>query len=98
LGIDVTKEEFLESIQNYHPDIVALSALLTTTVPELKNIIDYITEAGVRPQVSIMVGGAPVTAKYAKEIKADVYTNDMFEACEAAEELIQRRISKYTLK
>ncbi len=98
LGIDVTKEEFLEAIQNYHPDIVALSALLTTTVPELKNIIDYIIDAGVRPQISIMVGGAPVTAKYAKEIKADVYTNDMFEACEAAEELIQRRISKYTLK
>lgn len=98
MGIDVTKEEFLDAIYRYHPDILALSALLTTTISELKNVIDYITEAGVRPQVSVMVGGAPVTSSYAKEIKADIYTNDMIEACEAAEELLQRRVSKYTLK
>lgn len=98
LGIDVTKEEFLDAVCRHRPDILALSALLTTTIPELKNVIDHITEAGVRPQISIMVGGAPVTAKYAKEIKADVYTNDMFEASEAAMELINRKISKYTLK
>ena len=97
LGIDVTKEEFLDAVCRHRTDILALSALLTTTIPELKNVIDYITEAGVRPQVSIMVGGAPVTAKYAKEIKADVYTNDMFEASEAAMELINRKISKYSL-
>lgn len=97
LGIDVTKEEFLAAIKRHHPDILALSALLTTTMPELKNIIDYIVEEGLRPQISIMVGGAPVTVKYAREIKADVYTDNMFEAAEAAEELMQRRISKYTV-
>lgn len=97
LGIDVTKEEFLAAIKRHHPDILALSALLTTTMPELKNIIDYIVEEGLRPQISIMVGGAPVTSKYAREIKADVYTDNMFEAAEAAEELMKRRISKYTV-
>jgi 5-methyltetrahydrofolate--homocysteine methyltransferase len=97
LGIDVTREEFIESVKRYKPDILAMSALLTTTVTELKNVIDGIVEEGIRPQIKIMVGGSPVTADYASEIRADIYTDDMFEAVEGAEDLMNNRIGKYAV-
>jgi 5-methyltetrahydrofolate--homocysteine methyltransferase len=97
LGIDVTKEEFAKAIKPYRPDILAMSALLTTTMCELKNVIDYLSDKGIRSPVKIMVGGAPVTFDYAREIKADVFTNDMFQAVEAAEDLINHEVGKYSV-
>lgn len=97
LGIDVTKEEFGNAVRHYKPNILAMSALLTTTMCELKNVIDYLAERGIRSLVKIMVGGMPVTSDYAREIKADVYTNDMFQAVEAAEDLIGKKVGKYSV-
>lgn len=86
IGIDVSKEKFIEAIQTYKPNILALSALLTTTMPELKTVIDAVTQAGLRDQVKIMVGGAPVNAEFAKEIGADGYSPDAGSAAEMAKQ------------
>ncbi|AOT71207.1 corrinoid protein [Geosporobacter ferrireducens] len=86
VGIDVSKEKFVEAVQTYKPKILALSALLTTTMPELKTVIDAVAEAGLRDQVKIMVGGAPVNAEFAKEIGADGYTPDAGSAAELAKQ------------
>ena len=86
VGIDVSKEKFIEAIQTHKPKILALSALLTTTMPELKTVIDAVIEAGLRDQVKIMVGGAPVNAEYAKEIGADGYSPDAGSAAELAKQ------------
>ena len=77
LGIDVKTEVFVDYVKE-HPDLdlVLLSALLTTTMPKLKEVIDALKDAGLRDQVKIMVGGAPVTQEYADEIGADAYTPD----------------------
>lgn len=97
LGIDVTSDIFIEAIKRHNPDILAMSALLTTTLPEMKIVVDTIIEEGLRPQITIMVGGAPVTKRYAREIKADIYTDTMFEAGEAAEEIANHRVSRYVV-
>lgn len=97
LGTDVTADVFIEAVKTHNPDILAMSALLTTTLFEMKIVIDAITEAKLRTQVTIMVGGAPVTERYAREIKADIYTNTMFEAGEAAEDAFHRRVSPYAV-
>ncbi|SHJ96441.1 5-methyltetrahydrofolate--homocysteine methyltransferase [Geosporobacter subterraneus DSM 17957] len=86
IGIDVSKEKFIEAIQTHKPKILALSALLTTTMPELKTVIDAVTKAGLRDQVKIMVGGAPVNAEFAKEIGADGYSPDAGSAAEMAKQ------------
>ena len=80
LGSDVTAEQFIEAIKEYHPDVIGLSALLTTTMNEQGRIIEAITEAGLRDQVKIMVGGAPVTQGWADKINADAFTADAAEA------------------
>jgi methanogenic corrinoid protein MtbC1 len=97
LGIDVTAEAFVEAIKRHKPDIVGISAMLTTTMTEMKTIINLITEEGLRSQVTIMVGGAPVSKNYAREIKADIYAESLFEAGEAAEKLAMHHISRHTV-
>jgi methylmalonyl-CoA mutase cobalamin-binding domain/chain len=97
LGIDVPKEEFAKAIQQYKPEVLAMSALLTTTMPEIKNVIDYLKKIGLRDQVKITVGGMPVTAKYAHEAGADAYSSNMFEAAEAVDDLVHNRIGKYSV-
>ena len=97
LGIDITADVFIDAIKRYNPDILAMSALLTTTLSEMKTVIDAIVEEGLRPQVTIMVGGAPVSKRYAREIKADIYTSTMFEAGEAAEDVVNHRLSQYVV-
>jgi len=89
LGVDVPADKFVEYLQQ-HPDcqILLLSALLTTTMPELPVVINAIKEAGLRDQVKIMVGGAPVTQAYADEIGADAYTPDAGAAAAAAMKLL----------
>ena len=88
LGVDVQDEVFVDYVRE-HPDceVLCLSALLTTTMPALKDVIDAITEAGLRDQVKIMVGGAPVTQAFADEIGADAYTPDAAACAEKIAEI-----------
>ncbi len=88
LGVDVSPEKFIEAVKN-NPDtkIVCCSALLTTTMPAIRSTIDAFKEAGIRDQVKIMIGGAPVTQKYCEEVGADAYTADAAAAAQKAKEL-----------
>ncbi|MBZ4644637.1 MAG: methyltransferase [Clostridia bacterium] len=86
LGIDVPKEKFVEAVKEHQPKIVALSALLTTTMSEQRVVIEALKEAGLRDQVKVMVGGAPVTETFAREIGADAYTPDAASAAEVAKQ------------
>ncbi|RME86313.1 MAG: cobalamin-binding protein [Caldilineae bacterium] len=76
LGVNVPPERFVEAIREHNPDAVGMSAFLTTTMPMCKVNIEAITEAGLRDQVKILVGGAPVTQEYADQIGADGYAPD----------------------
>ncbi len=87
LGVDVPPEKFIEEIQG-GTRIVALSALLTTTMPSMADTINAAKEAGVRDQAKVMIGGAPVTQNYADEIGADGYAPDAASAVDAARELM----------
>jgi len=88
LGIDVDFETFIKEIREHRPDIVGLSALLTTTMPEMEKVIDEMQVMGLRDQVKVMVGGAPVSAKFAQEIGADGYAPDAASAVELAQGLM----------
>ncbi|HOB20046.1 MAG TPA: cobalamin-dependent protein, partial [Candidatus Atribacteria bacterium] len=88
LGIDVAPEKFIEAVKNTNADIVAMSALLTTTMPGMKDTIEAFKAAGLRDSVKIMVGGAPVTQSFAEEIGADGYAPDAASASDLAKELI----------
>ena len=73
IGINVARDEFIRQVQEFKPNILALSALLTTTMPEMRDVIDALNRAGLRNSLKIMVGGAPVNDKFANEIGADGY-------------------------
>jgi corrinoid protein of di/trimethylamine methyltransferase len=89
LGVDVAPEKFIEEItENPDVKIVALSSLLTTTMPALKETIDAIVKAGLRDNIKIMVGGAPVTQEYADSVGADGYAPDAASAAELAKKLV----------
>jgi len=87
-GVDVSPEKFVEKIKEQQPDILCLSALLTTTMPMLKATIDAIEESGLRGQIKIMIGGAPVTMDFANTIGADGYAPDAGSAVKLAKSLI----------
>ena len=84
LGIDVAPEEFIEAAKEHNAKIIACSALLTTTMTQMKKVVELTIEHGIRDQVTIMVGGAPVTDNFCKSIGADIYTPDAASAAEAA--------------
>ncbi|HAL17259.1 MAG TPA: cobalamin-binding protein [Anaerolineaceae bacterium] len=88
LGTDVSPEKFIEAIREHQPDIVGMSALLTTTMPNMDKTIKAFNEAGVRQSVKVMVGGAPVTKKYAGEIGADGFAPDANQATAEAKKLL----------
>ncbi len=88
LQVDVSPEKYVESVNEMGANVVALSALLTTTMPSMKDTIDALSEAGVRDKVKVMIGGAPVTQSYADEIGADGYAPDAASAVDLAAELI----------
>jgi 5-methyltetrahydrofolate--homocysteine methyltransferase len=88
LGVDVSAESFIESIRKENAQVLALSSLLTTTMMELKTVIDALKEAGLRDQVKVLVGGAPVTQDFADDIGADGYAADAVLAMEKAKELL----------
>jgi len=76
LGTDVSPESFVAAVKDRDPQVVCMSALLTVTMPAMKLTIDALHTAGVRPQVKVLIGGAPVTMQYAKEIGADGYSEN----------------------
>ena len=91
LGVQVAPEKFVAAIQEHKPDIVGFSAFLTTTMPMFKANINALNKAGLRDQVIVMVGGAPVTQEYADVVGADGYAADASAAVVRAKELMQRR-------
>jgi 5-methyltetrahydrofolate--homocysteine methyltransferase len=74
LGVNVTPEKFIETVRDKNANIIAMSALLTTTMPAMRTTIEALKQAGVRNQVKVLIGGAPITQKYADEIGADGYS------------------------
>jgi 5-methyltetrahydrofolate--homocysteine methyltransferase len=80
LGVDNSAEQFIEAVKEHNPQVVGMSALLTTTMPFMKETIDAFVEEGIRDTVKIIVGGAPVSRQYAEEIGADGYGEDAISA------------------
>jgi 5-methyltetrahydrofolate--homocysteine methyltransferase len=91
LGVNVAPEKFIEAIQEHQPDVVGFSAFLTTTMPMFKANINALEKAGIRNDVIVMVGGAPVTQAYADAVGADGYAADASTAVRLAKDLIERR-------
>lgn len=89
IGVDITPENFVAQIKEKNAKVVCLSALLTTTMPMMKQTIDAIVEAGVRDQVKVLIGGAPVTQAFADEIGADGFAPDAGSAARLAKTFIQ---------
>ena len=90
IGIDVSADKFIEEVKKNQPDILCMSALLTTTMGYMKEVIDALTAAGIRNQVKVMVGGAPVTQGFADEIGADGYSDNANSAVTVAKQLLGR--------
>ena len=90
LGINITVDDFVNKVAEHRPDILGLSALLTTTMPEMKKAIDALTARGLRQQVKVVVGGAPVNEKFATDIGADGYGADAGSSVDLAKKLLQR--------
>jgi len=88
LGTDVSPQKFVDAIRQHQPQLVGLSALLTTTMPKMKDTVEALKEAGLRDRVKVMIGGAPVTDKYAGDIGADLYAPDASSAATRAKQLI----------
>jgi 5-methyltetrahydrofolate--homocysteine methyltransferase len=88
LGVDVPPERFVAAVQDKKPEIVGFSALLTTTLPAMKATLEALRNAGIRGQVKVMIGGAPVTASYADAIGADGYGENAGAAVDLARRLI----------
>jgi len=95
LGVDVSPEAFVAAVKTYKPDIVGMSALLTTTLPYMRDVIRSLEEAGLRETVAVLVGGAPVTQKFADSIGADGYAPDGATAVIKARELMDARAVKH---
>jgi 5-methyltetrahydrofolate--homocysteine methyltransferase len=89
LGTDVSPEKFVEAVRAGGVDLVALSALLTTTMPNMKATIDALNAAGLRENVKVMIGGAPVTDSYAQQIGADGFAPDASRAVALAKSLVR---------
>jgi 5-methyltetrahydrofolate--homocysteine methyltransferase len=88
LGINTSVETFLDAIENHRPDILGMSALLTTTMPYMKTVIEALKEKGIRNELIVLVGGAPVNESFAEAIGADAYCRDAAVAVETARRLL----------
>jgi 5-methyltetrahydrofolate--homocysteine methyltransferase len=91
LGINNAVEKYLAAIEEHRPDILGMSALLTTTMPDMKVVIDTLREKGIRDDYIVRVGGAPLNEDFARQIGADAYCRDAAVAVQTARELIARR-------
>ena len=88
LGVNVTPEKFIATVNEKQANIIAMSALLTTTMPSMKTTIDALKQAGVRNKVKVLIGGAPITQKYADEIGADGYSENAVGAVALAKKAV----------
>lgn len=88
IGIDVTCDKFVEAVKENNADILCMSALLTTTMTYMKDVIQALEDAGIRSQVKVMIGGAPVSQGFADEIGADGYSDNANTAVAVAKELM----------
>ena len=93
LGVDVPPEKFVETAINEKCDLVLCSALLTTTMPMIGKVVEALKDAGIRDQVSVMVGGAPVTQEFCDKVGADYYTDDAAACANKAVEILQAKAS-----
>ena len=91
LGVDVSGEKFAAKAKEVHADIVGVSALLTTTMRNQKTVIEALEKSGLRSQIKVMVGGAPVTRRWADEIGADGYAKDAMSAVALAREFMEQK-------
>ena len=91
LGVNVAPEKFIAAIDEHQPDVVDMSAFLTTTMPMFKASINALEKSGIRDQVIVMVGGAPVTQEYADAVGADGYSPDASSAVKKTKDLMQQR-------
>ncbi|GAB4195005.1 MAG: cobalamin-binding protein [Thalassobaculales bacterium] len=91
LGINNAVERYLEAIAEHKPDILGMSALLTTTMPYMKVVIDTLKEKGIREDIVVLVGGAPLNEEFARAIGADAYCRDAAVAVETAKDFMMRR-------
>lgn len=91
IGIDVPKETFLETVQNENPDILGMSALLTTTMSYMRDVIDTIRSAHLKEDIKIIIGGAPITQTFADEIGADGYASEAESAVALVRSLLDRK-------
>jgi 5-methyltetrahydrofolate--homocysteine methyltransferase len=89
LGVDVKPEDLIEAVKEHQPDIVAMSALLTTTMGNMNTALTMLEEAGIRSDLKIMIGGAPVTQEFADQIGADGYSMDASQAATLAKRLVE---------
>jgi 5-methyltetrahydrofolate--homocysteine methyltransferase len=89
LGVNVAADSFVQEVAQYKPDVLGLSALLTTTMPQMKKVIDALQPQGLRDQVKVIVGGAPVNEKFARDIGADGYAADAGDAVTLVKRLLQ---------
>jgi len=90
LGVNIIAEEFVEAIKKYKPDILAMSALMTMTMPEQRKVIKTLEKEGLRNKIKVMVGGGALTAEFAQSIRADGYEPTAIGAVELAKRLVQR--------
>jgi 5-methyltetrahydrofolate--homocysteine methyltransferase len=91
LGVDVKIDNLIETLKREKADILGLSALLTTTMPEMQKVIEVLQAEGLRDQVRVLVGGAPIDQKFAEQIGADGYGEDAAEAVQLARQLVAAR-------
>jgi methylmalonyl-CoA mutase cobalamin-binding domain/chain len=89
LGVDIPPEQFYNAAVENNARIICCSALLTATMEEMRHVVEYFTEKGLRDKVVIMIGGAPVTQRFCDHIGADIYTYDAVEAAETAYRLLK---------
>ena len=90
LGVDVKDIEFIDAVQEHNAKIIGMSALLTTTMPNMGRVIEAFEDEGLREEVKIMVGGAPVTQEFADDMGADAYGKDAIDCVELAKQLASK--------
>lgn len=94
LGVNNSVDDFMNAIEQHKPDIIGMSALLTTTMPYMRVVIDALKEAGIRQDLIVLVGGAPLNEAFAEDIEADAYCRDAAVAVETAKKFMQLRRQK----
>ena len=91
LGVDISAEQYVEATKEHNPDIVAMSALLTTTMIEMEKVVETLEKTGLRDKVKVIIGGAPITSEYAEKIGADAAARDAVEGVRICNKWMARK-------